>query len=132
MAKFSIFGVLSNIQILFFTLRKGKHVGEDQYGNRYYRGKPRKGTKRERRWVVYKDVVEASMIPPEWHGWIHHQTDEIPPPPKKKTPYRQGWQRPHKPNMTGTDQAYLPPGHEKRGGKRAASSADYTAWTPPK
>ena len=24
-----------------------------------------------RRWVIYKNVIEASKIPPEWHAWIH-------------------------------------------------------------
>ena len=132
MAKLSILGVLSNIQILFFTLRKGKKVGTDEYGNRYYRGKPRRHTKRERRWVVYKDKPEASMIPPEWHGWMHHQTDEIPAGPRKKTEYRQTWQQKHQENKTGTDEAYFPPGHVTQGGKRAEATGDYTAWTPPK
>ncbi len=131
MAKFSVFSVLSNIQILFFTLRRGKRVGEDQHGNIYYRGKPRRGSKRERRWVIYKGAPEASSIPPEWHGWMHHQTDELPPAPRKKTAYRQKWQQKHHENRTGTENAYLPPG-EATGGKRAAATGDYTAWVPPK
>ena len=131
MAKLSVFSVLSNIQILFFTLRRGKRVGEDQHGNIYYRGKPRRGSKRERRWVIYKGVAEASSIPPEWHGWMHHQTDELPPPPRKNTPYRQKWQQKHHANRTGTKDAYLPSGKAK-GSKRAAATGDYVAWTPPK
>ena len=39
--------------------------------------------------------------------------------------------KPHKANMTGTDQAYRPPGHTLMGGKRAHSdSGDYEAWSP--
>jgi len=131
MAKFSVFSVLSNIQILFFTLRRGKRVGEDQDGNIYYRCKPRRGAKRERRWVIYKGAPEASSIPPEWHGWMHHQTDDVPLAPRKKTPYRQKWQQKHQANQTGTENAYLPPG-EATGRKRAAATGDYTAWVPPK
>lgn len=128
MAKISIFGVLSNVQMLIHTLLKGKMVGTDLLGNVYYSGKPRKGTKQERRWVMYKDKPEASLVPPEWHGWLHHQTDIV---PQNNNKYRKSWQKPHQPNMTGTDQAFLPPGHPLRGGHRAASSSDYTPWQPP-
>ena len=49
-----------------FTLFYGKKVGEDQFGNEYY-----KNQKDTKRWVIYKNEVEASKIPPEWHMWIH-------------------------------------------------------------
>jgi len=34
----------------------------------------------QHRWVEYKDIhnFDASMIPPEWHGWMHHTFDETP------------------------------------------------------
>lgn len=124
MAKFTIFGALTNIQMLVHTLLKGKKVGVDALGNVYYRAAPRRGTKRERRWVIYKDQTEASLVPPEWHGWLHHQTDVI---PSDDNRYRKPWQKPHKPNMTGTDKAYAPPGLR---GARPAATGDYTAWTP--
>jgi len=128
MAKISIFGVLSNIQMLIQTAFKGKRVGVDQFGNTYYRGKPRKGTTHERRWVIYTREIEASLIPPEWHGWLHHQTDVV---PGTSAKYHQPWQKPYEPNKTGTDQAYFPPGHALKGGKRAAATGDYVAWQPP-
>lgn len=128
MTKISIFGILSNVQILLHTLLRGKRVGIDSSGNRYYRAKPRRGSLRERRWVIYKNKPEASAVPPEWHGWLHHQTDIV---PQSESPYRKDWQKPHHPNLTGTDQAYLPPGHKKMGGKRDKATADYVAWQPP-
>ena len=32
------------------------------------------------RWVEYADAVDydASSVPPEWHGWLHHITDHTP------------------------------------------------------
>ena len=36
----------------------------------------------------------------------------------------------HRPNMTGTEAAYLPPGHTLAGGQRAATTSDYEAWKP--
>ncbi|MGI9500899.1 MAG: hypothetical protein ACR2P3_12745 [Geminicoccaceae bacterium] len=34
------------------------------------------------------------------------------------------------PNLTGTTEAYLPPGAVQRGGVRAATTGDYEAWRP--
>ncbi|MCE9506954.1 MAG: NADH:ubiquinone oxidoreductase subunit NDUFA12 [Alphaproteobacteria bacterium] len=124
--KISIFGVLSNIQILLHTALRGKRVGVDQLGNKYYKAKPRRGTKLERRWVIYKTGTDASQVPPEWHGWLHHQTDVV---PAKTNPYRQDWIQPHQPNLTGTDRAYLPPA--LKGQPRAAATGDYIPWHPP-
>jgi len=128
MAKISIFGTLTNVQILLFTFLRGQRAGKDSYGNKYYRGKPRAGQGRERRWVIYKGDTEASSIPPEWHGWLHYQTDVV---PAEENPHRRNWQKPHQPNLTGTGAAYLPPGHAKRGGQRDAATSDYVAWRPP-
>lgn len=128
MAKISIFGVLSNVQMLLKTLISGGYVGTDALGNKYYRAKARKGTRRERRWVMYKGAAEASMVPPEWHGWLHHQTNLV---PAAENPLRQSWQKPHLPNMTGTAGAYMPQGHTLKGGNRAAATGDYQSWQPP-
>ncbi len=128
MAKVSIFGALTNIQMLIHTLFNGKRVGTDSFGNVYYRGKPRSGTLRERRWVLYAGAPDASSIPPEWHGWMHHQTNVL---PAAGNPFRQKWQKPPLPNMTGTKAAYFPPGDPRGGGHRDPATGDYTAWQPP-
>ena len=123
MTKVSIFGVLSNIQMLLHTALGGAYVGTDSLGNKYYKAKPRKGTKQERRWVMYAEKTEASLVPPEWHGWLHHQTDAVPAGTSK---YRKDWIKPHQPNMTGTVLAYLPPQ------PRPPATGDYIPWQPPK
>ena len=123
-------GALSPAHINFFTaFSGGEEVGRDVFGNVYYRAKPRPGYKRERRWVIYKDQPEASNVPPEWHGWLHHQTDEAP--SNDQDSFRRPWQKPHQPNMTGTNQAYRPPGHVLEGGQRDRADGDYKAWKPP-
>ena len=128
MSKISIFGVLSNIQMLIKTSFCGKRVGVDQNGSVYYTGKPRGGTMQERRWVMYAGETEASLVPPEWHGWLHHQTDVVPAPTSK---FRKPWQKPAQPNLTATDQAYFPPGDKRKGGHRDHATGDYVAWQPP-
>ena len=130
MGLLSFLGVLSPAHInLFSMLKREDCVGEDSFGNRYYRGKPRAGYARERRWVMYDGAPEATKVPPEWHGWLHHQTDEIP--SAHAESFRRPWQKPHQPNMTGTNQAYRPPGHILEGGERAQAVGDYKPWTPP-
>lgn len=120
-------GVLSPAHINLFTvLKRGEKVGEDDQGNIYYRAKPRKGYKRDRRWVMYEGAPEASKVPPEWHGWLHHQTNDVP----SNEGFRRPWQKPHQPNMTGTNQAYRPPGHILQGGQRDKATGDYEAWKP--
>lgn len=125
MAKLSIFGSLTNIQMLVRTLIRGKKVGADDFGNKYYRGKPIRGRTQERRWVIYPKGHDASTVPAEWHGWLHHQTDRV---PEASSPYRKEWQKPHLPNKTGSDAAYKPPGMT---GQRPHATGDYVAWTPP-
>jgi NADH:ubiquinone oxidoreductase subunit len=131
MSIFKFLGVLSPLQINIFTaLKRKERVGMDQYGNVYYRGGTRHdGSGRERRWVMYSASPEASNVPPEWHGWLHYQTDTEP--DDNTLSFRRPWQKPHKPNMTGTNGAYRPSGHLLSGGKREKATGDYEAWQPP-
>jgi len=83
-----------------YTLFSGKFVGEDEFGNKYYTNKKGK------RWVIYKNEVEASKIPPEWHLWIHFMKKQKPEKDMKKF----SWQKKHSENLTGTNKAYKPDG----------------------
>ncbi len=130
MGIFSLLGALSPVHIWWVTLTSGaKRIGQDPSGNTYYEARARAGYKRTRRWVIYKGEADASRIPAEWHGWIHHQTDTVP--ADNQPSFRRTWQKPHRQNLTGTAGAYLPPGHLLEGGKRDAATGDYEAWTPP-
>ncbi len=130
MGFFRFFGALSPAHIMWVTLVCGaKPAGVDPDGNRYFRAKPRSGSGRERRWVMYRGEPEASKIPPEWHGWIHHQTDAVP--DNRGPSRRRSWQKPPSPNPTGTEGAYRPPGHILAGGRRDRATGDYEAWMPP-
>jgi NADH:ubiquinone oxidoreductase subunit len=114
----------------FHTWRFGEFVGEDEFGNRYYRTKggakdPTLGF--QRRWVIYSGPAEASQTPPGWNGWLH-QTVEVPPSEENYTPRE--WQKPHRPNYTGTPFAYRPPGSTLARGERPPATGDYEAWKP--
>ena len=110
-----------------YTLMNGKKVGVDEFGNKYYCNKAKALHGRERRWVMYGGDIDASRIPPEWHAWLHHTTSE---PLTENAAQAHPWQKDHVANMTGTANAYRPRGHNYKGGKRAAATGDYEAWTP--
>jgi NADH:ubiquinone oxidoreductase subunit len=105
------------------SMRRATRIGEDALGNVYFEGKSLPDG-RKRRYVIYDGANDASRVPPEWHGWLHHQVDGVPdgslPPPRR-------WEKDPKPNLTGTADAYFPAG---AGGKRAAATDDYEAWSP--
>ncbi len=113
--------ILTNL----FTSFYGRPVGRDAAGNRYYEEKKGRPGLRQRRWVLYSGVVEASVVPPEWHAWLHYTTDA--PLPEV---VRKAWQKPHEPNLTGTPLGYRPPGSDYLGGRRPPAAGDYEAWTP--
>lgn len=125
MTKLTIFGVLSTVQIKLFTALHGTPVGVDSLGNKYYRRNPRRGQKRERRWVMYNGAVEAAQVPAEWHGWLHYQTDVV---PAADSAFRKDWIKPHQPNLTGTNDRHLPA--PLKGKPRAKATGDYIAWQP--
>ena len=115
----------ATIGTLYFTKRHGSHMGEDALGNVYFQGgKATDG--RPRRWVIYAGANDASLVPPEWHGWLHHSTDLTP----DQLPAPRAWQKDALPNLTGTNAAYRPSGAMERGGVRAAATGDYEAWSP--
>src|ERR1700754_3632154 len=101
-----------------FTWLRGEQVGSDSFGNRYFRekrkapamaveGKRTVSIAHEKRWVLYTGEAEASKVPPVWHAWLHHTIDQI---PTGAAPLGHSWQKEHVPNMTGTPEAYRPPG----------------------
>lgn len=123
---------MANLGTRLYTWLRGHEVGRDEFGNRYFRekggGKVHKDSlRKERRWVIFAEEDEATRVPPEWHGWLHHTVKEAPP---VGGIARAAWMQPHRPNPTGTDQAYRPPGHVLQGGERAKATGDYEAWTP--
>ena len=85
----------TRIQTFFF----GRFVGIDNFGNKYYESKSGK------RWVIYKDEIDASKIPNEWYSWMHFIKNRI---EKSNNIKKYNWQKPHLSNQTGTNQSYHP------------------------
>ncbi|HEV3183420.1 MAG TPA: NADH:ubiquinone oxidoreductase subunit NDUFA12 [Xanthobacteraceae bacterium] len=113
-----------------WTWRYGEFVGDDEFGNRYYRtrgGKIDPTLGFERRWVIYSDYAEASTVPASWHGWLHHTVDV---PPTEVAGEPRPWEKPHRPNLTGTPLALRPSGSVLAEGRRPPATGDYKPWTP--
>ncbi|MBW6396696.1 NADH:ubiquinone oxidoreductase subunit NDUFA12 [Roseomonas sp. HJA6] len=103
---------------LFIRLTS-RRVGQDKVGNTYWEARRRKDFYgRPMRRVIYPGANDPTTVPPEWWGWIHHTTEQPLPQDAPKKP----WQKEHRPNLTGTPQAWSPAGQ--------APSGDYEAWTP--
>jgi NADH:ubiquinone oxidoreductase subunit len=107
---------------LLFTWRKGIFVGEDSFGNKYY-----KSENDEKRWVIYENESEASKIDPNWHSWIRFTVNKIP----IKRANRYKWEKPYIQNLTGLSTVYKP--HHlivKKNAKRTLIETDYSSWEP--
>ena len=96
------------------TILFGKLIGSDEYGNKYYQNKKGK------RWVIYANEIDASKIPVEWYSWIHFMPNKIENIHKLE---KHNWQKPHQPNLTGTDSAYYPNKNNKD-----ATEKKYKSW----
>ena len=99
-----------------YTLFAGKFVGSDEFGNKYY------SNSKGKRWVIYKDKVESSKIPPEWHLWIHFLTNNRP----SDKLHKFEWQKKHEENLTGTNKAYKPEGSLSSDSKKDMKK--YETW----
>lgn len=116
----------------FHTWRHGEAVGQDEFGNTYYRSKGGKidpALGHQRRWVVYNGLAEASAVPPGWNGWLHHTVDLA---PSEESYKPRDWQKTHQPNMTGTALAYRPPGSAFNTSVHPKTDGSYQAWKPRK
>jgi len=119
----------ATIGVRFTAWKRGELVGQDEAGNRYFQARDASDSYdgRKRRWVIYKGYAEASMVPPDWHGWLHYTFDE---PPTREPLKRRAWEKDHLPNLTGTVEAWRPTGSIARTGERAHATGDYEAWSP--
>jgi len=81
------------------TLFYGTLVGKDELGNKYYKNK------KNERWVIYKNNIEATKITSDWYLWMHHTVDKI---PDKKENKKYLWQKKHLENQTGSENRYKP------------------------
>lgn len=81
------------------------------------------------RWVEYVDDrnPDSLKITPEWHAWLHHNTD-IPP---SDTPLpKPAYQAEETGNLTGTADAYYQPTFKLSKDYHGTASEKYESWSP--
>ena len=105
------------IGTFIYTLFTGKLIGLDDFGNKYY------SNSKGKRWLIYKNKVESSRNPPEWHLWIHFLVKNT---PSSKTINKFSWQKKHEENLTGTLKAYRPEGSLASNSKK--NTKKYETW----
>ena len=120
---------MKNISLYLYTFFRGSLVGKDEDGNKYYKSNIAHGTKKEKRWVLYKKDNDPTNIDPNWHAWLHHVVENVPKSKTKKSFY---WQKKISPNRTGTEKAYLPSGHVLNKERKNKKIKNYESWTPNK
>lgn len=105
------------------TLKSGRLVGSDKYGNKYYEN--RYYFMGRSRWVEYAEYInydyDASQVPPEWFGWLHYRTDAAPFEDEVKLHSKYKWMLDHSENPTGTKDAYMP---------YSSTKPKIEAWSP--
>ncbi|KAK6482589.1 NADH dehydrogenase [Huso huso] len=94
-------------------VKTGALVGVDKSGNKYF--EDNRYFFGRHRWVIYaKEMngkntyweVDGSMVPPEWHRWLHCITDN-PPTTHPPVPRKFIWEN-HKFNLSGSASQYVP------------------------
>jgi len=70
------------------------------------------------------------MVPPAWFGWLHQMCDQ-PLPSAPENSYV--WQKPHQPNLSGSEVAPLPAGHPLNQIAKGCVAVEevYQSWNPP-
>ncbi|MDI9313834.1 MAG: NADH-ubiquinone oxidoreductase subunit NDUFA12 family protein [Hydrotalea sp.] len=120
---------MANTLTKLIRLLDSRYVGTDPYGNKYYTRRKTDPWGRIKRFVIYRGKADASLLPPEYHAWMHYIVDQFPTPnyTTLNAPgagYRQFYQKQHRANLSGSAMAYRP--------KRATATGDYTSWSPNK
>ncbi|KAM8974030.1 NADH dehydrogenase [ubiquinone] 1 alpha subcomplex subunit 12 [Pelodytes ibericus] len=94
-------------------LKTGALIGVDKYGNKYFEDK--RYFFGRHRWVEYtKEMngkqtywdIDGSMVPPEWHRWLHCMVEE-PPTTHPPVAHKFVWEN-HKFNLSASPQQYVP------------------------
>nr|XP_018908911.1 PREDICTED: probable NADH dehydrogenase [ubiquinone] 1 alpha subcomplex subunit 12 [Bemisia tabaci] len=117
-------GVTGSLYKLFRQdeLKWGELVGEDKFGNKYYKNDYYFYGRN--RWVEYNDKVwldyDGSQVCPEWYGWLHYKTDYLPHEDPGRPVYP--WMQDHTQNLSGTRQQYIP---------YTTTKPKIEAWVPP-
>ncbi len=112
-----------NLGTRLFSWFKGRLVGTDAAGNRYFiEREPRARGARLRRWVLYPGAAAASSVPAGWNAWLSF--GDGPPTDSARHP----WEQPRADDQRPDDQAG---GDDPAGGGGDPNDRSWTPGKPP-
>ena len=119
-----IIKAVNNLGTTLYTIFFGKAVGQDEFGNRYFVSK--KSTLRK--WVLYKNKKDPTIIPVNWQQWLTGDNNEKPP-LENRPNVKYTWEKGRMQNNTGTAEAYHPAKVLKKE-KVSNKQKKYKSWQP--
>ena len=93
--------ITNSIGTILYSLIKGKKVGQDSQGNKFFVHKKNKN----KRWVLYEKQIDPTSLEVKWQIWLtenNRDNEIIINNPNFK------WQKNKKSNLTGTLDSYHP------------------------
>ena len=113
--------MINSLGTLIYSFLCGKKVGVDSAGNIFFVHKK----KSKKKWVLYKRKIDPTLISVEWQTWLtDKEFSDVP--EKKDKNYN--WEKPRKPNQSGTKDAY----HPKHNSRDTNKKNKETIWDPNK
>ena len=113
----------NNIGTILYSFLKGKKVGQDKIGNKFYVHKNNENKK----WVLYKYIVDPTSLDVKWQIWLTTANSNA---PLSIEENNFKWQKDKQPNLTGTINSYHPKININKSKKDIKNENKNSTWSP--
>lgn len=113
--------IKNNIGTILYSFFRGKKVGQDKIGNKFYVHKEIQSKK----WVLYKNNIDPTSLEVKWQIWLTSTNSNLPTTIEKSNFI---WQKDKQPNLTGTVDSYHP--KINKGNKNIPKENKNSTWNP--
>ena len=114
--------ITNNIGTILYSFFKGKKIGQDKAGNKFYVHKKNKNKK----WVLYKYNIDPTSLTVKWQVWLTNKNNELL--VNEENSFK--WQKNKQPNVTGTINSYHPKGNIDKRNKNIMKENKNSIWDP--
>ena len=115
--------IINNIGTILYSFLKGKKIGQDNIGNKFYIHKKIKNKK----WVLYKYSIDPTSLDVKWQIWLTSTNNNVPLTIEENN-FK--WQKDKKPNLTGTTGSYHPKINVAKRKKHIEKKYNNSTWNP--
>ena len=113
----------NNIGTILYSFLKGKKIGQDKIGNKFYVHKKIKNKK----WVLYKHNIDPTSLDVKWQIWLTSTNSNVPTDIEESNFQ---WQKDKQPNLTGTVNSYHPNININKRKKDLTKDKQNSIWKP--